>query len=59
MHDQPLDLADTLQLDPGYMCFLNNCLTHHHAYVRKVANLVMKTIQNDMSAGKDAQPRIA
>jgi len=53
MHDQPLDLADTLQLDPGYMCFLNDCLTHHHAYVRKVAKLVMKTIRQDLSAGKD------
>ena len=53
MHDQPLDLADTLQLDPGYMCFLNNCLTHHHAYVRKVAKLVMKTIRQDLSTGKD------
>ena len=53
MHDQPLDLADTLQLDPSYMCFLNNCLTHHHAYVRKVAKLVMKTIQQEMSVGKD------
>ena len=53
MHDQPLELADTLQLDPDYMCFLNDCLTHHHAYVRKVAKLVMKTIRQDLSTGKD------
>jgi hypothetical protein len=53
MHDQPLDLADTLQLDPGYMSFLNDCLTHHHAYVRKVAKLVMTTSRQEMNAGKD------
>ena len=53
MHDQPLELADTIQLDPAYMSYLEECLNHHHSYVKKVANLVMGTIQNEINDGKD------
>ena len=53
MHDQPLELADTIQLDPGYMSYMEDCLTHHHAYVQKVAKLVMNSIQKNINAGKD------
>ena len=53
MHDQPLELADTIQLDPAYMSYLEECLNHHHSYVKKVANLVMGTIRNGINEGKD------
>jgi len=53
MHDQPLELIDTIQLDPGYMTYIEECQSHHHAYVQKVATLVMDTIQRKIDEGKD------
>jgi len=53
MHDQPLELADTIQLDPGYMSYIEECQSHHHAYVKKVATLVMERIESDINEGKD------
>lgn len=52
LHDEPLPLADTLHLDQAYLQFLNQCLEHAHAQVRKVAEAVLGTIEDDARAGR-------
>ncbi|WP_051302427.1 STY4528 family pathogenicity island replication protein [Sedimenticola selenatireducens] len=53
LHDEPLPLADALHLDPDYMNFLRQSLTHHHARVRLVARGVLDTIDEDIHEGID------
>jgi len=53
LHDEPLPLADTLHLDPGYMQFLAEAHRHHHARVRRVAEAALATIDEDIAAGVD------
>ncbi len=53
LHDEPLPLADALHLDPDYMTFLRQSLTHHHARVRLVAKGVLDTIDEDIHEGID------
>lgn len=52
LHDEPLPFADTLHLDQEYMQFLEQCLQHAHARVREVAEAVLGTIEDDVSAGR-------
>lgn len=52
LHDEPLPLTDTLHLDQAYLPFLNQCLEHAHAQVRKVAEAVLGTIEDDVRAGR-------
>jgi hypothetical protein len=53
LHDEPLPLADALHLDPGYMTFLHEAGNHHHARVRRVAAAVLKSLDDEIGAGKD------
>jgi hypothetical protein len=53
LHDEPLPLADTVQLDPHYMGFLQEAKTHRHARVRAVATGVLDSIDQDIEAGVD------
>lgn len=53
LHDEPLPLADALHLDPDYMNFLRQSLTHHHARVCLVAKGVLDTIDEDIHEGID------
>ena len=53
LHDEPLPLADALHLDPGYMVFLQEAGSHHHARVRRVAAAVSASLDEDIRAGKD------
>jgi len=52
LHDEPLPLADTVHLDQAYLEFLNQCLEHAHAQVRKVAAAVLGTTEDDVRAGR-------
>ena len=52
LHDEPLPLADTLHLDQEYLRFLEQCQQHAHARVREVAEAVLGTIEDDVSAGR-------
>ncbi len=53
LHDEPLPLVDALHLDPDYMNFLRQSLTHHHARVRLVVKGVLDTIDEDIHEGID------
>ncbi|MGE3420148.1 MAG: STY4528 family pathogenicity island replication protein [Bradyrhizobium sp.] len=53
LHDEPLPLVDALHLDPGYMAFLQEAGSHHHARVRRVAEAVSASLDEDIRAGKD------
>jgi hypothetical protein len=53
LHDEPLPLADTVQLDPHYMGFLQEARTHRHRRVRAVAAGVLDSIDQDIAAGVD------
>lgn len=52
LHDEPLPLVDTLHLDQAYLQFLNQCLEHAHPQVRKVAEALLGTIEDDARAGR-------
>ena len=52
LHDQPLPLADTLHLDQTYLDFLHQCREHAHAQVRKVAQAVLGTTEDEVRAGE-------
>lgn len=53
LHDEPLPLADTLHLDPDYMDFVKSARRHHHARVRKVAEGVLESLDEDLVDGRD------
>jgi hypothetical protein len=53
LHDEPLPLADTLHLDPEYMAFLRTATTHRHRRVQTVAREVLRTLEEDIGAGRD------
>ena len=53
LHDEPLPLADALHLDPGYMAFLEEASSHHHARVRRVVQAVATSLDQDIRSGKD------
>ncbi len=53
LHDEPLPLADALHLDHDYTTFLRQSLTHHHARVRRVAQGLLDTLDEDIHAGLD------
>ena len=53
LHDQPLPLADAMHLDPDYLSFVEAARQHHHARVRKVADVVLASIDDDSKAGVD------
>ncbi|HFD86428.1 MAG TPA: helix-turn-helix domain-containing protein, partial [Gammaproteobacteria bacterium] len=53
LHDEPLPLADALHLDSDYMSFLAHSLGHGHARVRRVAQAVLDSIDEDIQIGQD------
>ena len=53
LHDEPLPLADAMHLDPDYMTFVREAGQHHHARVRKVADAILESIDEDIGAGVD------
>lgn len=53
LHDEPLPLADALHLDPGYMAFLEEAASHHHARVRRVVQAVSASLDQDIRSGND------
>ncbi len=53
LHDEPLALAATLYLDPGYMDFLKNAKRHHHEHVGRVAHALLQSFQESIDEGED------
>ena len=56
LHDQPLPLADAMHLDSDYLTFVKAARQHHHARVRKVADVVLASIDDDSKVGVDVLP---
>ena len=59
LHDQPLPLADAMHLDPDYLSFVKAARQHHHARVRKVADVVLASIDDDSKAGVDVSAPVS
>ena len=53
LHDDPLPLADTLYLDPGYIDFLYTLQAHPHNHARRIAGLILSSIQDDITEQRD------
>lgn len=53
LHDDPLPLADALYLDPDYIDFLQSLQTHPHSHARRIAGLILASIQDDITDGRD------
>ncbi len=54
LHDEPLQLTDTLSLDPEYIPFLEKAAQeHHHQRAKEVCQAVLRTIDADVDANKD------
>jgi len=53
LHDEPLPLAATLYLDPGYMEFLERAKRHHHEHVGRVAQVLLQSLQESIDEGED------
>lgn len=53
LHDDPLPLADTLAIDPDYIDFLQSLQTHPHSHARRIAGLILVSIQDDISEQRD------
>jgi hypothetical protein len=53
LHDEPLPLADAIHLDANYMGFLSKAANHGHARVRRVAQGVLASLEEDIQAGLD------
>ena len=53
LHDEPLPLASTLYLDPGYMDFLSNAKRHHHEHVGRIAQVLLQSLQESIDEGED------
>lgn len=56
LHDEPLALASTLYLDPGYMEFLQNAQRHHHDHVGKIARALLQSLRECIDEGKMCWP---
>lgn len=53
LHDEPLPLADTLALDPDYIDFLQSLRGHPHSHARRIARLILASIQDDITEQRD------
>lgn len=53
LHEEPLNLADTLHLDIEYMAFLAKATQHGYKRVRTVASAVLDTIRDRMGQDGD------
>lgn len=59
LHDEPLTLAETLELDSDYMQFLYQSKNHAHSRVRQVTQAVLRTIDNDIAQGVDLEQPVS
>jgi len=54
LHDEPLQLADTLYLDQDYMQFLmHTAQAHSHNRARQIAQAVVESLQSEIEDGDD------
>ena len=53
VHDEPLALPDTLQLDPSFLDFLDTAKHHPHPRVGQVVAGVLASLDADIHAGRD------
>ena len=54
LHDEPLSLAGTLQLDSEYMPFLHDTVEHHHHdRVRRVARAMLDSLEEQVDNGEE------
>ncbi|MBR9910306.1 MAG: helix-turn-helix domain-containing protein [Gammaproteobacteria bacterium] len=51
LHDEPLPLEDALYLDDAYMAFVHQSCEHHHARVRRVAQAVLDSLDEEIRSG--------
>ena len=53
VHGEPLSLSDTFKLDANYMGFLHECRRHRNSEVRKMSELIVSSIGDDVEKGED------
>jgi len=53
LHEEPLALASTVYLDPGYMAFVQSAGGHRHERVAAVAQAMLNSLQTSIAAGED------
>lgn len=57
LHDEPLALADTLLLDPGYLQFIEECALSQQKRLRELGRGILDTLREDTRQGRDySQP---
>lgn len=59
LHDEPLTLAETMELDSDYRQFLYHGIEHKHPRVRQVAQAVLETIDTDIEQGIDLEQPVS
>lgn len=58
LHDEPLNLADTLYLDPEYLSYLDQCAANPNSRIRKMASEALRFIDIQVKTGFDVfRPR--
>lgn len=53
LHEEPLALASTVYLDPGYMDFLHAKAQDRHKKVQRVAKAMLESLEECMHSGED------
>ena len=53
LHDEPVCLAEAMDLDEGYVGFVREMCNHYHSRVRMVAEAVLATIQAGLMDGTE------
>ncbi|MGH9895594.1 MAG: STY4528 family pathogenicity island replication protein, partial [bacterium] len=53
LHEEPLQLASTVYLDPSYMDFLHEAMQHHHGRVRNIARAMLESLERRLEEGED------
>ncbi|CBL45349.1 hypothetical protein HDN1F_35530 [gamma proteobacterium HdN1] len=54
LHDEPLSLADTQLLDPGYLQFINECARSKHKRLQDLGQSVLDMLEADIAYGHDS-----
>ena len=53
VHGEPLGLGATFELDANYMGFLYECTSHRRAEIRKLADLIIGSIRQEVETNRD------
>ena len=53
VHGEPLAISDTIELDAGYMGFLNECKSHRNTDTRKISEMILSSIGSEIRQGND------